>query len=221
MNWESARPFSSPSFFDDERNESCEHVTADHSLAYFVLCEDDSFGPLVRYAVCQPCHAAWQLEEAAKVRSCADCHKEVTQDQGYEWKWYDFYAQQGDEALFVCKLCWCEPAHKARLAKDKADFEEEVFRREEDDYDGGEVAFNENPPTAIEASDPRKGPHVVVTITMISSPTLCETQYFALTGLWWPDYLVMAFANMRGRGIYLDQTQISVDFKFNYVEVKS
>jgi len=55
------------------------------------------------------------------------------------WRWFDFYAPQGDEELPVCSTCWNEPKHKQRLAED------ERARKDEDAYydDDKEVHYDE------------------------------------------------------------------------------
>lgn len=45
----------------------------------------------------------------------------VKRKDGAEWRWYDFYAPQGDEAPFICFACRALPKHLARVARDDAD----------------------------------------------------------------------------------------------------
>jgi hypothetical protein len=103
----------------------CEHVAAQPALAFALLKEDDSFGPVVRAVVCKDCDARHEEDEAAQLRTCQDCHTAVRAEAGLEWRWYDFYAAQGDEALFLCLGCWKAPKHQARRARDREDEAEE------------------------------------------------------------------------------------------------
>ena len=36
-----------------------------------------------------------------------------------QWRWYDFYAPQGDEPLEICKCCWEAPKHQERMLRDR------------------------------------------------------------------------------------------------------
>jgi hypothetical protein len=50
-------------WLEDDRSDLCQHVRADQMVAYAVLKEDDSFGPVVRMVVCKDCYeAAWKIE---------------------------------------------------------------------------------------------------------------------------------------------------------------
>lgn len=105
------------SYLLDDRTEMCEHVEAgERALAVFS--EDDSFGPVMRYAACDACTEKAEEEQNAEMKYCRDCAKTHRRDAGRFWRWYDFYAAQGDEALFVCNACWSAPKHKGRMADD-------------------------------------------------------------------------------------------------------
>ena len=104
----------------DDRSDFCEHVDADRKLAVAVLCEDDSFGPVGRFVVCSNCLRASREAEAAEMVCCADCLVRKPRRETREWKWYDFYAPQGDEPRCVCKECWKLPMHQERMADDRA-----------------------------------------------------------------------------------------------------
>lgn len=58
-----------------------------------------------------------------EVVTCPHCGRGVKRSQLRTWKWYDFYAAQGDEALVLCDECWGEKTHQNRIAKDRADYE--------------------------------------------------------------------------------------------------
>jgi len=137
MNWNSessdARRWAS-----DERSDLCEHVERDRSLAFRVLCEDDSFGPVARFVACKQCYDE-SREEARKVHHiCDDCGASVAREGGIMWKWFDFYAPQGDEPLFICLTCEESPTHAKRVERDSADYEREMrmYNRgmDRDDY---------------------------------------------------------------------------------------
>lgn len=99
--------------------EACEHVeagTTPHSL----LCEDDSFGAVGRYVACEACAKKARDEERAVQYTCVDCKQPHTLAEGLIlWRWYDFYAAQGDEPTPVCATCQTGPKHKQRVARDR------------------------------------------------------------------------------------------------------
>lgn len=103
---------------------ACDHVMADPSLAVRAVAECDSFGSDDPYIMCQACADA--SEEVMVV--CHDCHREVPQKNTVEWRWYDFYAPQGDEPLTICNECLEKDRHKRRVQQDEDD------RKEEESY---------------------------------------------------------------------------------------
>jgi hypothetical protein len=132
MNWMSDK--TSPSeverWLKHPGSDLCEHVAAKTAPPYIVRCEDDSFGPVCRNVICRVCYEADQEQEDNEEVVCQDCHKRVAKKDSREWRWYDFYAAQGDEPLVICNTCWHEPAHKARRAEDqKASQEESEYHR--------------------------------------------------------------------------------------------
>jgi hypothetical protein len=42
-----------------------------------------------------------------------------------EWRWYDFYAAQGDEPYYICSLCWELPKHQTRMSNDRYNRQQE------------------------------------------------------------------------------------------------
>lgn len=98
----------------------CEHVTADPSLLAVIAYENDGFGR-EGYCFCQACHEKAEQEKGEEEVTCYDCKKEVKQKETYEYKWYDFYAPQGDEPLTICNECRKKEKHLARLRQDQAD----------------------------------------------------------------------------------------------------
>jgi hypothetical protein len=104
----------------------CEHVEKDINLAAVLRREMDSFGPVSSYVCCQACDTKALEEEDNEECVCRDCGMTVKKKDGIEWRWYDFYAPQGDEALFICNACKVLPKHQNRVARDDQD------RRDED-----------------------------------------------------------------------------------------
>lgn len=113
----------------------CDHVLADPSKAIVVHRESDSFGPVGDLALCKECDDAAKAEKAAEVVICPDCHKEVKVGDTRTWKWYDFYAAQGDEPLVICRECWQAPRHQSRMARDAQARDEELGLVEQCDED--------------------------------------------------------------------------------------
>ena len=109
-------------------DEACEHVEAGEPVAA-VLCEDDSFGPVARFGVCAACLRRHNEEEAERLVTCYDCGQAKPAREVRMWKWYDFYAAQGDKPLPVCRECLKGPAHRARVAQDREDLEWEEAQR--------------------------------------------------------------------------------------------
>ena len=68
-------------------------------------------------------------DEDEEMTFCHDCKKTEKAKETIKWRWYDFYAEQGDEALVICRECWKAPRHQDRMANDRAE------RDEEDGYD--------------------------------------------------------------------------------------
>ena len=130
MNWQSEKhgPDALRWALADDRSDLCEHVEVNRTQAYAVLCEDDCSGLVVRYVVCVSCYAAHEQEEGSRIRRCCDCHKDVQQKEGGEWRWYDFYAAQGDEPMFLCDVCRRLPRHLERRRRDLEDYQEEMAR---------------------------------------------------------------------------------------------
>jgi hypothetical protein len=108
----------------------CEHVEKEVNLAYAIHRENDSFGVVGSWVCCKPCHEAAAEAEGLETEVCKDCSQPVAKKDGFFWRWYDFYAPQGDEALFICKACSVKPNHLQRVARDKAAREDEYG----DDY---------------------------------------------------------------------------------------
>lgn len=106
----------------------CEHVTEDHSLLYGYVSENDSFGR-ESYGMCEACWQEAMRQEGEEEVVCKDCKQRFPRSEVVMWKWYDFYAPQGDEPIPVCHSCLGGPAHKARSARDREDYEWEFGER--------------------------------------------------------------------------------------------
>jgi len=106
----------------------CDKARADISLVVTINGEMDSFGPVSMIGVCQECldaERARKQVEGEEPWTCPNCGRLLQLKDRRTWKWYDFYAEQGDEALVLCKVCQQEPAHQARMARDRREEAEE------------------------------------------------------------------------------------------------
>ena len=102
----------------------CEHVEADASLVSVVSYENDIWGK-EGYCMCEACHEKVEEEEGNELVTCHDCHQHVPRKETIDWKWYDFYAPQGDMPLVICDTCRTKDTHQQRVARDRADYDRE------------------------------------------------------------------------------------------------
>lgn len=109
----------------------CDHVEADRTLLYKISRENDPWGS-ESYGMCEACAQEVDKEEGEEEVTCRDCKKTHKKKDTIEWRWWDFYAPQGDEPLIICNTCRTKPAHTERLARDKADYEREQSYYDED-----------------------------------------------------------------------------------------
>ncbi len=115
-----------PNSDEDFSDSMCEHVEKDRTVAYRVYREDDTFGPVGRHVVCKEC---FEKEEDQPFHSpCEDCGQLKPSSEMKSWKWYDYYAPQGDEPLYICVECIKLPKHLERKRRDDEE------RQKEDDY---------------------------------------------------------------------------------------
>ena len=136
MNWFTRGAATKVGEFDDV----CEHVEQDESLAAFYSQENDSFGIVDRYVMCKECSDAQEKALEEELVGCRDCGIQKPAKEITAWRWYDFYAPQGDEAVNVCDACWKQPKHIERMEDDARsrawelgeDLDEEDY---EEDYD--------------------------------------------------------------------------------------
>lgn len=123
----------------DKLEEVCDHVREDYTKLYIISTEMDSFGPVCEFGMCKECHDKMKQEEADEEVVCHDCHQKVKKSDTISWRWYDFYAPQGDEPLTICKECTAKPKHVNRVKKDHAEYVDEMagfpsLNQEDDDY---------------------------------------------------------------------------------------
>ena len=57
---------------------------------------------------------------------CCDCKTLKPRKEIRSWRWYDFYAGQGDTPWNICTDCWGKPKHQYRMAKDAEDRAQEM-----------------------------------------------------------------------------------------------
>jgi len=112
-------------YLKDERCERCEHVHAGEAVVA-VHTETDTFGPVNWMAVCQACHD--ESQNSIALDPCHDCGEKIPEKDMRQWKWFDFYAPQGDEPLYVCIVCWDMKKHQDRMNQDDRDRDEEFYR---------------------------------------------------------------------------------------------
>ena len=111
-----------------EEDGCCEHVEADPSCATYVRRENDSCGVVSSYVCCDACNEKAEKADDDELVTCFDCKQEVRKGDSIQWKWYDFYAPQGDEPLDICNNCRGKEKHLERLRRDRADYEAEMAR---------------------------------------------------------------------------------------------
>lgn len=135
MSWLSDCPCAKLTTIPDYAD-ACEHVEADPTKAVHLFKEDDSFGPVGRYYTCEACREKTQKENDDADVTCDDCKGEFKKGETSEWRWYDFYAAQGDEPYVLCESCRKADKHKERVRKDRATREEEdeYYRKQDERY---------------------------------------------------------------------------------------
>jgi hypothetical protein len=104
-----------------DKDGGCEHVEADINLAYACHRENDSFGTVGSWVCCKACHEQAANADGEKTEVCRDCKTVTKRKDGFFWRWYDFYAAQGDVPIFICDGCRDKPTHQARVRRDNDD----------------------------------------------------------------------------------------------------
>lgn len=110
-----------------EEWDHCEHLEVG-DVAPYMVGEQDSFGPVARTGMCKECHDKYKAEQDEELEHCYDCGQEKPMKEIHPYRWYDFYAPQGDEPLMICDECSVKDKHKERVRKD-----DEAYEREMDD----------------------------------------------------------------------------------------
>lgn len=113
------------------RDSACPHCENNPKNIYAIFKESDSFGPVSEYAMCKDCYSVEKEKIQESEVGCEDCKQMKKRSEVTPWKWYDFYAPQGDEPHNVCKDCWTKPLHQHRMAQDREDRDQELGQ---DDY---------------------------------------------------------------------------------------
>lgn len=130
MNWFTNRVISGNSAKHKQelldQDGGCEHVVADINLAFEYRAENDSCGVVSSWVCCKECSDAADQAEGEEERVCSDCGKTHKAKDGISWKWYDFYAPQGDEPLEICNECRKAEKHIERVRRDREDYEQEM-----------------------------------------------------------------------------------------------
>lgn len=108
-----------------EEWDHCEHLNVG-DVAPYMVGEQDSFGPVARMGMCQECHDKYKEEQEQELEYCHDCGQEKPMKEMRQWRWYDFYAPQGDEPLMICDDCSVKDKHKERVRKDNEAYEREM-----------------------------------------------------------------------------------------------
>lgn len=108
-----------------EKYGGCIHVTEDPSLLFIISSENDIWGS-ESHCLCEECYEKIEVAVGLESVVCHDCYLTWPRKDTISWKWYDFYAPQGDEPLIICKECQKKEKHLQRVATDKADYEDEM-----------------------------------------------------------------------------------------------
>ena len=139
-NWFTEQPFSNVS--EEKRivavgklEDMCEHVSEHPEMLYMVSRENDSFGVVGEYGMCQACYRKMRDDIDSKEVTCHDCGNVVLKKNTISWKWYDFYAPQGDEPMIICHDCRVKDKHKRRIIQDRHDYESEMGSYSHEDCD--------------------------------------------------------------------------------------
>ena len=101
-----------------EEWDHCEHLSVG-DIAPQVVGEQDSFGPVARYGMCEACYETYLEEQGEEKEICHDCGESKFMKDMFEWRWYGFYAPQGDEPLIICDECGQKPKHVNRVRRDR------------------------------------------------------------------------------------------------------
>lgn len=117
MNWEVHKVVKLTSRMVDEADDVCEHLKVGDTC--HCIGEQDSFGPVSRFYECADCRKKSRESADEVMEFCHDCGTEHPRKDMRQWRWFDFYAPQGDEPLEICNCCWEAPKHQERMLRDR------------------------------------------------------------------------------------------------------
>lgn len=92
-----------------------------HTTNNWIMME---YGVLEPY--CQSCVQKENEEYENELVFCGDCKTLKPRKEVRSWRWFDFYAAQGDEPMLVCTSCWGAHRHQRRMEQDAIDREREM-----------------------------------------------------------------------------------------------
>lgn len=110
-----------------ELEDACDHVTEYPAILYVISKENDSFGVVGEYGMCEQCYLEMKAESDNEIVTCHDCNRPFPKKETISWTWYDFYAAQGDIPMIICKDCKNKPRHIERVKQDQEDSDEEMY----------------------------------------------------------------------------------------------
>lgn len=100
----------------------CEHIVLKPPVVY-ISKENDSFGVVAAFCVCETCYNKIVEETSTTEVICHDCKQIKMMKDTIEWKWFDFHPSQGDEPLRICNECALKEKHLKRVSRDRDDIE--------------------------------------------------------------------------------------------------
>lgn len=112
-------------FNSDDFGGCCKHCEEDHSLAYAVSYENDSFGR-ESFVMCKACSDALDAAEDEELHTCHDCGKSVPYKHNRPWKEWDYTVYEDGDPIHVCDNCRTLPKHLDRVRRDREDYEQSI-----------------------------------------------------------------------------------------------
>ena len=116
-----------------EQDGVCPHAEKDLNLAQVLRSEKDTWGPVATFVCCLECDQKASEDEQKEKVICHDCNGTFEKKDTVQWKWYDFYAPQGDQPITVCRACRAKEKHQERVQRDREDCEAEMGYRDNND----------------------------------------------------------------------------------------
>lgn len=102
-----------------EEDDTCGHLKVGER-AFNTVVESDTLAPSTEsYHECEACYNSRMVE----LTNCPCCSRQIEVGDLREWRWYGFYAPQGDEPITLCVKCWDEPTHQRRIQRSREDME--------------------------------------------------------------------------------------------------